>query len=351
MLKVLHICSGDFYGGIEEVCRLIVSEQLKNNYYAEIVYFQKDFKPKIEIGDKILLKLNYLYKYIQLQRLKKFDILHNHSGGLIIDIINLFIFSKSRSFSHNHGCRIRVYKLNKESKSSNFIKQLLAKLIYKKIPRISASKFIFDLQKKYENTKSKNNILLNNPINISEFNSYKILDNNKYHLGYLGRIVEDKGLKSLISFGVYQKQNKLSNKILINGPGEFSEELRNMINHNSLEEIITFENSYVKKSDFFEKIEIFISFSSFESFGLTLYEAIFLGKPIITLQKESIDEKLHQFVWCLNNDSPEEILRAITEIKLKLNELSRKKNQVQNYLADNYSIENYYEKLDAIYRG
>ncbi|MCB0749438.1 MAG: hypothetical protein KDC90_18405, partial [Ignavibacteriae bacterium] len=246
MLKVLHICSGNYYGGIEEVCRHVVSEQLKNNYLPEIIYFQNDFKPKKKIENKILLKVNYLYKYTKLVRLKKFDILHNHSGGLFIDTINLFIFSKSRAFSHNHGCRLRVYKLNKEPRLNSFIKQAIAKQIYKKIPRISVSKFIQDLQKEYEHTNSEKNILLNNPINFSDLDiTTTFTENSKFRLGYLGRIVEYKGIKEIINFAIYQKKHGLNNRILICGPGEFSDELKNLIVQNQLEEMITFENTYV----------------------------------------------------------------------------------------------------------
>ena len=352
MLKVLHICSGNYYGGIEEVCRHVVNEQLKNNYSPEIIYFQNDFKPKIKIDNKSILKVYYLYKYIKLVRLKKFDILHNHSGGLVIDLLNLLLFSKSKLFSHNHGCRLRVYKLNQEPKLNSLVKQKIAKQIYKKIPRISVSKFIHDLQKEYEHTISKNNILLSNPINFSELSAtLKFAESNNYRLGYLGRIVEYKGIKAIINFAIYQKKQGLNSRILICGPGEFSDELNKNIVQNNLEEIVTFENKYVKKNDFFQNIDIFISLPNFEPFGLTLYEAIFLGIPTITMQKESIDEKLHSFVWCLKNDTPEEIIGAIKDIKLNKDLIKTKHKGIQEYLLNNYSVENYVKSLESVYKS
>ncbi len=351
MLKILHICSGNYYGGIEEVVRLISLEQNKSSIVSDVIYFQKDFIPPKKVKLPYLLKLYYIYRYISLQRIGKYKILHNHSGGLFIDVVNILIFHKSISVSHNHGCRIRNYILKNELKLKSGIKEFVAYGVYKKIPRISVSNFIHDLQNKFERTYQKMNFLLPNPIDFQSLEGLKN-DNPKFvsTIGYLGRIVEYKGLKTLINFANYQKINGLNYKFLICGPGEFSNDLKSLIKQQKLEAIITFENQYVKKKDFFERIDVFISLPSFESFGLTLYEAVYCGKPIITLQKQSLDPKLSPFVWCLDNDKPEEIVKALADINEKKDKLNKYHFGMQNYLLKTYSINKYVKELEQIYK-
>ena len=351
-MKVLHICSGDYYGGIEEVARLITSTiEKKHQIFSKVLYFQIDFKSEKYLLSKKIERIYFLYRYIKYQRKMKFDILHNHSGGLIIDLINLFLFPEAIAISHNHGCRLRKYINKSESKMKSNCKQLLAKYIYKKIIRISVSDHIHRLQQEFEDTDPKQNFLMPNPIDFNELNRREIDIINNYDFGYLGGIADYKGIKSLINLAVYLKKMGLKNTILICGVGSYSEQLKQAIDKNGLYDLVTFENIYVKKKDFFDRIRILISLPSFEPFGLTLYEAIYSGKPVITLQKESIDPKLHNFVWCLNRGTPKEILSVSEDINRNILQLASQHPEVQQYMLNNYSIEKYLNKLIPIYQN
>ncbi len=352
MKKVLHICSGNYYGGIEEVARLISSEQLKNKLSSEVVYFQKDFISKMKINNRLFTKVYYFFRFIRLVRLERYDILHNHSGGLLIDIFNLMFFPNTKLISHNHGCRLRIYELKLEPKFVSIIKQFTAKQIYKKILRISVSKFIYELQNKYERTSPQKNIRLDNPIDFDKLIDFTQNSNmgTQYNCGYLGRIVHYKGLKQLVDFAIYEKQNGLNYNILISGPGDFANEIEKSILENKLDQIVYFKNDYTSRRDFFKKIDIFISLSKFESFGLTLYEAIFFGKPIITLQKKSIDRKLHPFVWCLTDYTPQQLLCTIQNIYDNIDYIKEKHaSEIKEFMKKKYSISNYIKSLEKIY--
>ena len=348
MSKILHVCSGNYYGGIEEVARLMAKTQIKNGSIADIVYFEKDFELNNNIKNNLLLKLYYYFKYVKLVKLNKYDILHNHSGGLFIDLINILLFRNRTLISHNHGCRIRKYVLKLEPKYVSMIKQLFSKMLYSKIIRISVSQYMYNLQIYYEATDKKYHYLLQNPIDFDNLNC-NIKFKKNIILGYIGRIVEDKGIIHFIQLANHIKNNRLKYKLLIAGLGDFSDEFQNLIRTNKLEEIITFNNYYMDKKIFFSEIDIFITLPNFESFGLTIYEALYCQKPIITLQKKSIDENLYGVVWCLEDAKPESILIAIDEINEDKINLEEELKKLKTYLLANYSVEKYENILTKIY--
>lgn len=113
----------------------------------------------------------------------------------------------------------------------------------------------------------------------------KYRENEGYHIGYLGRIVPDKGIEFLISG--FKKMAKDSDRLLLAGEyegvagGSNIDKLRQLIGDDNRVKFLGLLSREETK-DFYASIDTFALTSVAESFGIVQAEAMMCGIPVVS---------------------------------------------------------------------
>ena len=99
--------------------------------------------------------------------------------------------------------------------------------------------------------------------------------------GALGRLAEGKGFEVLIDGCHVLKQKGLNFKCIIGGAGSMQSQLENQIQSLGLSDCVVLVGFIKDKKAFFEHLDVCVSASLSETFGLTLLEAMKFGKALI----------------------------------------------------------------------
>ena len=189
---------------------------------------------------------------------------------------------------------------------------------------ITPSQFLQDEIKKI--TQEGNFIVIPNGIDLNKFKPLK----KENRILVVARLFENKGVQDILdALNNEQLKQELKEhgwKVDIVGEGPYREFLEKKANENQLNNLVTFhgwiDNNSKQMKDFYGKSKIFISASYFESFGLTLLEAMSAECLVISSDiptfKEIINNK--EFLFSLGN--PESLSN-----KLKLAISSKEKNK------------------------
>ena len=121
-------------------------------------------------------------------------------------------------------------------------------------------------------------------------------------IGFLGRIVHDKGVQFIIkALGLLSAKKHLSYEVLIGGDGKYVQALKNLVFLHGLDKYVKFIKYVYDKKQFFDYIDIFCLPSLNESFGLVLIESMTYGVPVIASDIDGINEVVeHEKIWHLN---------------------------------------------------
>lgn len=115
--------------------------------------------------------------------------------------------------------------------------------------------------------------------------------NSVIKIGFLGRIVHNKGAQFLIkALGLLVNKKKLNCEIIIGGDGRYLKALKNLTFLYGLNDRVNFLGYVDDKKQFFNEIDIFCLPSLRESFGLVLLESMAHSIPVIASNIPGIDE-------------------------------------------------------------
>ena len=125
----------------------------------------------------------------------------------------------------------------------------------------------------------------------------------EYHLLYLGRIAEDKGIIELIeAIKTLKDKSKYKFTLEIVGNGEYCQQACSKTKELGVEDIVHFKGAVYDdniKKEIFKKSDIYILPTYHEGFPRTLYEAMLFGTPIITTFVGGIPSLMKDNVNCL----------------------------------------------------
>ncbi len=293
--KIL-ILAPDFYpakGGVENFLYEISSDLIKN--FKIDVYsgsrLNSKFKKKIYKHKKINIYKNRTFKffgidlptnilsYYELYKLIKSSdvVIFNDIKFLFFASFFFTLFLKKKKIFISHGF---------------FFHNTRYLLIKKAIFKI----YLYLINKEFDsiisNGDNDTRIFKKNNINSIEINlgvnsdRFKIKRNPiRGNFLYFGRIDTNKGLEELILFlkDFRKLDNKFKLEILGSGSLGYVEELRKKIKKFKLENHVIFKGNYTNKMliNRLTKSEIVFNPSKFESFGLTLLEALAAGTQVI----------------------------------------------------------------------
>jgi glycosyltransferase involved in cell wall biosynthesis len=115
-------------------------------------------------------------------------------------------------------------------------------------------------------------------------------------LGIVARLVEQKGHYFLIeAFSKAFKENP-DIRLLIVGDGELKDRLQSHVRREHLDKAVVFTGYKKNVPDILDSIDIFIHPSLWEGFGLSILEAMSMGKPVIATNVSAIPELIEDGV-------------------------------------------------------
>ena len=160
---------------------------------------------------------------------------------------------------------------------------------------ICVSKLVYDLQTQGLTDEEKQKFhLVYNGIDTEKFDKYKNVkkDDNKFIVGYAGRIADDKGIDILLkAFApLAKKYRNIFLQIAGNDEG-YLQEVKRLINDNQLTGRVEYLGCLKDMELFYKGLDLFVLPSVVkESFGLVLCEAMYCGVPVITTNSGAQEE-------------------------------------------------------------
>ncbi|QAA35033.1 glycosyltransferase family 4 protein [Clostridium manihotivorum] len=360
--RILHVVATDRLSGAEKVVSDICTN-LSNKFSAIVVCSGGELKQyyeerglKVYLADVNRISPMEIIKIKNILKEENINLVHAHDvkasiasqiacGSLNIPVI-----------SHIHV----NYTWMKDNKLMSAIDKHFRR-------KYSLSIACSELVKKYyldnNDTVNKEKITyLDNAFNFNEFNKINLGDTNKlrdvlkisekdFVFGYLGRLIEIKGVDLLIeSFSNIAREHS-NVKLLIVGDGTERVKLEKLVKNLNVEESVIFTGYQKNTYDYMELFDCFILPSIREGLPIAMLEAMAMRKAVISTAVAGvvklIDSGYNGLI--LKNRNEKELIEAMISL---LNDNEKKKQLAENAyncLKDNYDINNYVEKLEVIY--
>lgn len=180
-----------------------------------------------------------------------------------------------------------------------------------------------------------------NPLLISEINSGR--NGDKIKIGYIGRLVEGKGLEDLLAATAHLSSGggPISDwKLLIFGNGSLEKKLRKISEDLKINDKIKWRGfvSYNKVPEALSQIDIFVYPSWHEGFGRSIMEALAMERAVVATNVGGIPDLIKDGVngFLVNAHKPEELAEKISML-IKNEELRRKFGENgRQWVSENY---------------
>ncbi|MFX0137735.1 MAG: glycosyltransferase family 4 protein [Candidatus Hodarchaeota archaeon] len=233
------------------------------------------------------------------------------------------------------------FKKEVEAKKINWIKRLLSN--YRKIKSLKKADLIIPISKKMKITalnlgidRNKISEVVTPGLDTDMFKPYKI-KSEKFTVGYAGRLSPEKGINTLI------KIMKLAPEINFLVAGEKQINVKFPKNCTYLGRL-----PFKEMPHFYNKVDVIIVPSKFESFGFVFLETYACGKPLIT-SKEIHPPNLPIYGFAIENPTIHDYLKYIR--KIKDNVSLKRSSEIRKYIESRYSWEYYGEKMIKLFEN
>ena len=307
----------------------------------------------LHLPSNILPGFFHFYNYMKLKKLlKKFvnineiKMIHAHSiypaGNLAyslkkeFDIKTLIQYHGLSVFQTNLG---RLLKGKLKTIHNSYIENKYLKIANDIDLNIGVSNKVINQLKKYPKFSNKTYILYNG-IDTTKFFKIDLININKvYTIGCIANFWEIKDQITLLK-AINQLKN-LSIKVIFIGSGPDLNFCKKYVKENELNKIVEFrkEVSHEKLNEFYNNIELFVLPSFYEALGCVYMEALQVGKPIIAVKNQGIEELLNtkdKEYFLINKSNVNELIELI------LFHYNNKNHEFVNY---NFDINIYIQKF------
>lgn len=297
-IKILHILPNLSHGGAERVCYNILNNLNLEKFSPSLLLFKEnnsgeDFKSIlkskgieiISLEKKCLIDLKNFYQIIKVIKKIQPDIVHTHLGGDIYGRLAAKLVKTPIIVSTEHNLNYN------EKTSATLLKTVSAKYANKIFAVSEAVKI--DAIKRY-NLKPEKVETIYNGIDLNIFKTEQENtgeEKERYIIGALGRLTEQKGFSTLIE--AVSKTKHENYQLSIAGKGELETSLKNQIKNQGLETRISLLGT-VDAKKFIDDIDIFVFPSHWEGLGLAVLEAAALDKPIIASRIDGVKEIINE---------------------------------------------------------
>ncbi len=343
-MKVMHLLATDSFSGAENVvCQII--DMYKNNENIDMIYCSPNGKIKDKLVEKNikfypLSKLSYSSIKKAIMEFKP-DIIHAHD---IKATIYASLFSKKcKIISHVHGNSLDMRKLS--------LKSLLFLVAVKKVEHIFwVSDSSLNQYKFYKQVCSKSSVLIN------VVDKKKIIHNSKetnidekYDAIFVGRLVELKNPKRLLSIFASVTDKVPNAKLAIVGNGPMYDELNKYIKENKLNNNIFLLGFQVNPYVYIKSSKIMLLTSIYEGTPMCALEALCLGKPIVSTPTDGMKELIKQGFNGFLSDNDAELINYIVELITNDSKLQEMSNNADDDSTKINDIKKYKKELNLYY--
>lgn len=340
MKKVLHISGRASYDGTA-VYPVRLAKHL-TDFEHDLLFISAGLLPEDDsfpnVKTSILSDLYKLFPFGFFKPVKlllffsknKYDIIHYHSGGLLILLFS-FLFNRNSKFIHHVHCGNINCKPGKTK--PGFAAGIVLKYLKERTYRVFSGLNVYKKYLKYIG-KSAFNILILNAVPPGSKNTI----NTNYVVGYLGQINKEKNVK-LIS-GLLNADDR----IRILAKGDITVKL-NPENKN-----LTIEPPGLNTNLFFNKIDFlfFPSTAEFEGIPLVILEAAERNIPIIAFKSNQVSEILGDYPFLFSEYIPGEIVVKI-ENYYKKDTLKKIIEDKHNDIRNRFNFDEMIQNIRLLY--
>jgi glycosyltransferase involved in cell wall biosynthesis len=293
--SILFAIGSSEYGGAQKIFHTIVSHYRERGYSIHVI-LPDGILAQMLVKDQITITIINFKSIVGLLKIKKvineneFDIINTHltNCSLIISFINLFFRIPIFCSLHNS---IIHQKLNIFQKC---IYPYIYYCIYKFSDRIIVnSKVNRDEFVNIGKIDINHISVIPNGIDVVKSSFLKLKKNNKFTIGYVGRLSLEKGviylLQALSSFKDYDFE------CLIIGDGPLRSELEAFTKKVHLENNVKFLGFQVSVNEYFQIFDVFVLPSLNEVLPITIIEAFALKKITISSDIGGVPDLISNF--------------------------------------------------------
>lgn len=341
-MKILFIADKWSNGGVPTVMKTLTRSLLERGIQVHWLFYYKgpvsnpfNDVAKFQVhalGAKRSGDISIVRPFYQLLNNIEPDIIHDHFGGLWSSLV-LFSKWRNRAILHYHN-EFEVESSSPDDRRTikeTFFKRILLKR-YPKI--VSVSQHNARTIKKYNPQGNVEAIPNGIDLNVQNSNS-RGEKTEKLRIGFLGRLVHEKGVDTLLRSIVNIPQNQVECFIAGDGDPMYINNLEAIKSNNNLNNV-HFLGRIDDLESYFKQIDVSYFGSRQEPFGLTILESWLNNKPIIGFYPE-------------NGGGPYELLPENDSIGGKLL-VKRNEDQLEKLIQDIIEnrdiIEKWKSKLD-----
>lgn len=173
-----------------------------------------------------------------------------------------------------------------------------------------------------------------------------------FNIGFLGRLVDQKGVDTLIKSIEILKDKGIRPHLYIGGTGPLMDELLELVKHLKVENSVTFLGNVSDKDSFFKKTDIFVLPSRYEGFPLVLLEAGMYQMPVVATEVSGTPEIIrdNETGFLVEKDNPEELAAALHKYR---DEKTRKRlsKNLNKLVTTEFSADNYVKRMVSFYES
>jgi L-malate glycosyltransferase len=346
IVSVIHVCSeanltGDFEvvsSNEQQVLSIIVYYKKVNVSIPLISHFVKWRKQ---------LKAYKLAYSILLQKLSKPDLIQlnvvSPAGAAVLYLSKKF----NIPFVVNEGW---TGYMPEDGRYNNWLIKMLTKKV------VSKAKAIMPVSKRLKQAMLTHNLLGNytivpNLVDVKSFSIANVVQKDVVSFIHISALDDaQKNVSGIISsFAKAHKQNNQM-RLKIIGDGEDKLMLENLADKLNVSNVITFTGKLIGEDlvNEIQKSDALIMFSNYETFCLTVAEALACGRPVITSRAGGLTDLINEDLG-ISIESKNE--KQLCEAMLTFVQLRKKYNPelLRNFITQNYSKEIIAEKLKQVY--
>jgi len=202
-------------------------------------------------------------------------------------------------------------------------------------------------------------IVLNNPIHIEHIIKASSIEkkwsksDDKKIVGFIGRLVQQKGLIPFINLLSQYKNELIKNNIMIIivGEGPDEEKIINVVDNNQLNDIVKMIPYEKNPYPLIKSLNLMILPSLWEGLPITILEAAVLKTPVLAMDVGGVSQFIHDKqtgYLCEKDNHKKFVEKMICLIGQSHDEVV---NRAFNSVKQEYNIENYMEKLMHYYEA
>lgn len=183
----------------------------------------------------------------------------------------------------------------------------------------------------------------------------KKYDERLFNLGYVGRLVEKKGvMKTIEALAILDQGGLDCLRLDIAGTGPYEAELRRKVRDLKLSAVVKFIGPVFDEAKirFWSDIGIFVFPTYGEGLPFSVLEAMASGTPVIATKVGGIPDVITQGVEGLLIDSrePQSVANAIEDIVSDCKRLEAMSEAAIDRARENYGVERLAKQFDSLYR-